>query len=153
MHFACAKVESVMSWRKIKTTTCLLENLPIWPRISSGRKMKRWLEEIMLGNEGKANHVNHDEDLAGPSWLYTENQTRMSQTRRAAQHCHPGQRTNREALAEWVHQFNLPTVQPAKQSRERQRKMRVLGGHPGHGWKGLEVFEKTKGGMEWRTKS
>lgn len=31
--------------------------------------------------------------------------------------------------------------------------MRVLGRHPGHGWKGLEDFEKTKRGMERRTRS
>lgn len=54
----------------------------------------------MLGNKGKANHVNHNEDLAGPGWLYTENQTRLSQTRPGAQHCHLGQWTNREALVE-----------------------------------------------------
>lgn len=54
----------------------------------------------MLGNEGKANDVNHEYSLAVPDWLYNGNQTILSQTRLGAQHCHLGQWTSREALAE-----------------------------------------------------
>lgn len=120
VNFACAKVDSIISHRKIKTATCLLEILPIWLSIMAGSKMKRWLTEIMLGNEGKANDVNHEYSLAVPDWLYNGNQTTLSQTRLGAQHCHLGQWTSRETLAEWACLFNLPTVQPARQSTEAE---------------------------------
>ena len=103
--------------------------------------------------------------IMGKAWLVligSEAETRLdrSQTRLSAQRCHLGQGTNREARVEWICLFILATVHPARQrawsrNRGRQRRMRALGRHPGHDWKGLEKQRlwRMEGGRERRTGS
>lgn len=153
---------------KIKTVTCLQEKSAHLAWKKKKKKKLFWKQDEKMtqrNNVGERGEGKPRESWQTTGrfhvWLSADEQTRPSQTRLGARRCHLGQWNQQRGarrMSAPIH-YASPCCQRSgawrHKQRERQKKMRVCGGHPGHGREALEeqrLWGHKRRGENGRTK-